>query len=47
MHGANGGAPSGKRNGRYKDGGHTKKSKEAYAKLKLLLKTCDDFIETR
>lgn len=45
MHGANGGAPMGKLNGRYTYGEHTKKAKDAHAKLRLLLKTCDEFAD--
>ena len=44
MHGANGGAPLGKLNGRYTTGAHTKKAKNAYQKMRLLLKECDEFL---
>ena len=45
MHGAKGGAPTGKLNGRYRHGEHSKAAKAAHAKLKLLLNQCKEFLD--
>lgn len=40
MHGAGGGAPSGKANRNFKHGGYSKRTKELFVEIRVLTKTC-------
>jgi hypothetical protein len=46
MHGAGGGAPSGKANGGFKHGGYSKHTKELFAEVRLLNRMAKETMET-
>jgi hypothetical protein len=45
MHGARGGAPTGKRNGQYKHGAYTFAAKNVQSQTRALIKECDEYLD--